>query len=138
MSRSAQFRVAAGVCLSLGLALAMPAHADKNQSITVGTCPGAQFPTIQQGVDAAPSGGTVLVCPGIYPEQVTISKPLTVAGIQVSTMDAAIIVPPAAGVAANTASLASGNPIAAQVLVHDATRVNLTNLAVDGTGNLIS
>jgi hypothetical protein len=140
MFPSAQFRATAGVALSFGLALAIavPAHAEKGNTITVGSCPGAQFPTIQQGVDAASPGGTVLVCPGVYPEQVTITKSLTVEGIQVNTMDAAIIVPPSGGVVPNAASLSSGNPIDAQVLAHDASKINLNNLAVDGTGNLIA
>src|ERR1035438_5115760 len=35
------------------------------------------YQTIQAAVNAASSGSTIEVCPGIYPEQIVISKPLT-------------------------------------------------------------
>jgi parallel beta-helix repeat protein len=42
-------------------------------------CPDAQFTSIQAAVAAAPSGGTIKVCPGLYTETVTVpkQKPLT-------------------------------------------------------------
>ena len=64
------FSVIAGVfCLS-GVAEAA--------TLTVGTCPGAGFSTVQAAVNAAKSGDIVNVCPGSYPEQVSIDKTLTV------------------------------------------------------------
>jgi len=44
------------------------------------SCRSAAFKTIQSAVNAAPAGGTVVVCPGTYHEQVVISKPLTLTG----------------------------------------------------------
>ena len=44
------------------------------------SCRSAAFKTIQSAVNAAPAGGTVVVCPGTYHEQVVISKPLTLKG----------------------------------------------------------
>jgi hypothetical protein len=44
------------------------------------SCRSARFTTIQSAVDAARPGGTVVVCPGIYHEQVVISKPLSLKG----------------------------------------------------------
>src|SRR3981189_2967160 len=43
-------------------------------TFVVGTCkPGlSSYPSISAAVAAAPSGSTVQVCPGTYPEQVTI------------------------------------------------------------------
>jgi parallel beta-helix repeat protein len=45
-------------------------------------CPGARFASIQAAVAAAPSGGTVKVCPGLYPETVTVQKPLTLTALR--------------------------------------------------------
>jgi trimeric autotransporter adhesin len=39
-----------------------------------GDCPRADFTTIQAAVTAADPGSTILVCPGVYTEQVTIAK----------------------------------------------------------------
>ena len=50
-------------------------HWDSDRS-----CRSAAFKTIQSAVNAAPAGGTVVVCPGTYHEQVVISKPLTLTG----------------------------------------------------------
>lgn len=45
------------------------------------SCDSAAYSTIQSAVDAAPSGGTVTVCPGTYTEDVIISSPLNLRGI---------------------------------------------------------
>jgi hypothetical protein len=37
-------------------------------------CPNAPYSTIQEAVDAAPAGAQIKVCPGLYPEQVRITK----------------------------------------------------------------
>jgi parallel beta-helix repeat protein len=101
----------------------------------VGTCQAGSWPTIQEGVNHAPAGGIVEVCPGIYNEQVFINKRLTLEGIASGTANQAVVAPPAGGVVANTVSLSSGNPIAAQIWVHDTTAVTISNLVVDGVGN---
>jgi hypothetical protein len=106
--------------------------------LVVGTCLGASpYSTIQSAVSAAPPGGTVLVCPGTYPEQVEITQPLTLKGVQVGGKDAAVITSPSGGVVTNTSLLRTGTPAAAQVLVQNTTEVNITNLTMDGTGNKI-
>lgn len=56
------------------------------------SCRSAAFKTIQSAVNAAPAGGTVVVCPGTYHEQVVISKPLTLKG-QHATIDQAGVTP---------------------------------------------
>jgi len=97
-------------------------------------CPNAQFTSIQAAVIAAPPGATILVCPGTYPEQVRISKRLTIRGIRVGNENLASIIPPIA--VANTASF-GGTPIAAIVLVERTSSVTLDNLTVDGASNVI-
>ena len=44
------------------------------------SCRTAAFSTIQSAVNAAPAGGTVVVCTGTYHEQVVLSKPLSLQG----------------------------------------------------------
>jgi hypothetical protein len=44
------------------------------------SCRTAAFRTIQSAVNAAPAGGTVVVCAGTYHEQVVLAKPLTLKG----------------------------------------------------------
>lgn len=112
------------------------AHAS---TVVVGTCKnGVQFTTIQDAVNHAPVGGTVDVCPGTYPEQVTISQGVKLVGIPATqagvTSDAAVIVPPAGGVTANTSDI-YGFPTAAQIFVNGATGVTISNITVDGSGN---
>src|SRR5215203_214941 len=43
-------------------------------------CGNADFTTIQAAVDAAPEDGLVRVCPGLYAEQVSVPKSLTIRG----------------------------------------------------------
>jgi len=43
--------------------------------------------SVQQGVDLVARGGTVTVCAGSYPENVTIRKPLTLRGLSGSVID---------------------------------------------------
>ena len=44
------------------------------------SCRTAAFTTIQSAIDAAPAWGTVVVCRGIYHEQVVVAKPLSLQG----------------------------------------------------------
>jgi hypothetical protein len=110
-------------------------------TVVVGTCKsGVQFSTIGAAITAAPTGSTVDVCPGTYPEQVVITKKLTLIGIAASTTpptDAAVIVPPAGGLIVNESDI-FGNPTAVQVFVQNATGVTISHLTVDGNGNGLS
>lgn len=70
---------AAGILITCGLQAAI---------ISIPT----DYPTIQQGVDAASPGDTVLVQPGIYMENVCLSwKSLTLASLYVLTQDTSYI-----------------------------------------------
>jgi hypothetical protein len=105
----------------------------------VGTCvSGNQFATIQAAVTASAAGDTVKVCPGNYPEQVVINKALTLVAAATTNADNPVITSPAGGVVANAVSLFDSAPIAAQILVHNATGVNIKQIAVDGSNNGLS
>ena len=107
----------------LAMAASLPAHA----GIVVGYCiAGTQYPTIQAAVNAAPSGAVIEVCPGGYPEQVLIEKPLTLQGIIATGDEGAFILPPSGGLVVNAPGTI------AQILVENTTGVTITNLIVDG------
>ncbi len=109
-------------------------------TVTVGSCTSpVKFATIQQAVNASPSGTVIKICPGNYPEQVAIiAKNLTLEGIEYETEDAVVILPPAGGLVANVTDVDSGDPVAAQLVVQNAGSVSISNLTVDGTGNGLS
>ncbi|HEV3259557.1 MAG TPA: hypothetical protein VG013_22010, partial [Gemmataceae bacterium] len=67
-------------CLCLAAATAAfcfvgagPAAAKEFRVSNNGSCPNADYSTIQSAVTAAGPGDTVKVCPGTYTEQVTVS-----------------------------------------------------------------
>src|SRR5258708_24947278 len=104
--------------------------------VVVGTCKNlVQFATIQAAINATPANSTIDICPGTYMEQLSINKNLTFVGVASGTADGVVILPPVAGLAANTNSLATGNPIAAHVWVLGPATVNFNNLIVDSLGN---
>jgi Right handed beta helix region len=106
-------------------------------AVVVGSCKtGVQFSTIQGAVNASPSGATIDICPGTYPEQVSITKNLTLTGVSSGTSDAAVVVPPSGGLVTNGNDI-FGNPVAAQVFVQGAT-ATISHLTVDGNGNGLS
>jgi nitrous oxidase accessory protein NosD len=125
--KSLSFLAAFGVC---GVFAAIAAPGAAAATIVVGqnaaVCPGAQFAKIQDAVNAASPGDTIQICPGQYAEQVSISKPL-----QVNGNNGAILQP--SGAAANSTGLASGQPIAAILLIENTTDVTIRNVTVDGT-----
>ena len=84
-------------------------------------------------MNAASAGATVNVCPGIYPEQVTIAKSLTLLGVSKGSSDNIVIVPPPGGLLQNASDPAPGatNPkIAAQIFAHGPATVTLKNIII--------
>jgi len=137
MSANTLSRVSLFVVLVLTVCLAgQAAHASV---VVVGTCKSnvPQYHAIGTAIASVPAGSTIWVCPGTYPEQLLITKNLTLIGITNSTGDAAVIVPPSGGIVANGSDI-FGNPVAAQVFVKGASAVTISSLTVDGTGNDLS
>jgi hypothetical protein len=104
-------------------------------NVQVGTCRGKlpSYTRISDALSVVPSGSTIQVCPGTYPEQVTITQPVSLIGVANGTADQVLITVPSDGLVSNAASI-FGQSVAAQVLVQSSAPVNITNIAVDGTG----
>jgi len=102
----------------------------------VGTCKaGTQFTTIQAALNKSPAADVIEVCPGTYPEQLTIVNAVTLEGIVSGISSAIQITSPAAGLKTN-ATINGSDPAAVHVFVKNATgAVNLTNLIVDSAKN---
>jgi hypothetical protein len=117
-------------------------------AVVGGSCAtGVTFSTIQAAINAVPAGSTVKVCPGTYPEQLTINKKLTLQGVASGNSNAVVIAVPSGGVSTNGVTRFNGSPTAAQIYVtgpatatSDSTHVtvNISNVIVDGAGNGIS
>jgi len=86
-------------------------------------CPNARFTSIQDAINAASPGSLIRVCPGIYPEQLSIDKSLSIEG------DNGAVVLPNNMVVNTTGS--SGTPIAAAIFVKEAADVEIEGLIVD-------
>ena len=131
------FSSVAALVLVLGPMTVAPqvAHA-QTPVIVVGTksaaCPDAQFSKIQEAVDAASSPGTVIrICPGTYPEQVSITKALSLQG------ENGVVIEPS-HVGGDTMSTFSGASLAPIILVKDTTDVDIRDVIVDGASNDIT
>ena len=118
------------------------ASAAQAQNFAVGTClPNlVHFQKIQDAVSGVTPGSTIFVCPNVYPEQVTISQPLTLQGVAYFGHDRPTITVPA-GDPATGGGLqlnffdSGGNQYAAQVLVKsNPGPVNILNMTIDGSG----
>ena len=131
---------AAMLLVMLGLFTSLFTQTASASSVTVGTCSpgGVHFVKIQQAIDAVGPGFIIKICPGTYPEQLSINEQLTLQGIASGNQDGVVITSPSTGLVQNTTSLATGNAIAAHVWVNGASGVNMTNLIVDSAGNNIN
>jgi len=114
------------------------------RTVVVGSDPTCQesikerYATIQAAVNASAAGGTVLVCPGKYPEQVVLGQPLIIKGVSnpAAGTSSAIIGVPAGGLAVNV----SNGTDTAQVVFQgfNSGQAQLVNLIVDGAGGSCS
>ncbi|MFZ1918850.1 MAG: right-handed parallel beta-helix repeat-containing protein [Terriglobales bacterium] len=103
-------------------------------TVAVGNCQPqlVSYSTISEAVAAVKKNSTVLVCPGTYPEQVTITQSLTLTGLADEYGNIPIIAVPSGG-------LVSVYGQATQIFVGGVYppvgSVNMSNLVVDGTGS---
>ncbi len=117
----------------VGAAILFVASSASAQVLVVGRrapgCVNPGYSTIQSAIDAAAAGATIRVCAGTYPEQVTITKSLTIHG-----ENGAMVQP--VDVTANVSTLPEAT--AAVIYVSNAADVNISNLIVDGSKNGIT
>jgi Right handed beta helix region len=118
MLRKAQMLMMLG-----GVLVLLSAQSMAGANVAVGNCLPAypHFTTIQAAINASPLGGTVLVCPGTYAEQLLIYHPLTLKGVDNNGSNLVLITMPPGG---------TGNQIYVQ-----ATNVNISDITVDGSNN---
>jgi hypothetical protein len=110
--------------------------------VQVGTClPNLQtYATISQAVAAVAPSSTIMVCPGNYPEQVTITQPLTLKGVQSGNTANPTIVAPPGGLTQSVIAPTNGITMFFQILVQGtgAGLVDISDLAVNGSNNNVS
>lgn len=102
----------------------------------VGGCHGSGYATISAAIAAAPAGSIVAVCPGTYGEQIVINQALTLEGLLIGGGNGVVIAPPVGGLTNRVTRLNSSTLIWYQILVQNtAGLVNISGIAIDGTGN---
>lgn len=121
------FAVALGAAPALALTLVV-AQDGMGSAASCDDAAPTPYTTISAAVTAAAPNDIVRVCPGVYDEQVVIDKAIRVLGVTGAVVNPTPVV-------ANTTSLFSGAPMAAIILVKDATRVTVDGLTVDGADN---
>jgi parallel beta-helix repeat protein len=90
--------------------------------------------SIQAAINLSVSGDTILVCPGVYREQLKIAaKSLTIRSVTTGPLNQVLISPSA--VVANSTNAFSGDPVAAVIAVENSDNVGLLGLTVDGADN---
>ena len=103
-----------------------------------------QYNTITEALAASPPKSTIYICPGIYAEQLTITKSVNLIGSSDTASSAPTIVPPSTGLVANyqpptpTGQQQPPTPYAAQVAFIGAVNGKITNMTVDGSSNQIA
>lgn len=114
----------------LFLSLALPVAAQT--TVAVGNCKPhlTSYTTVSAAIAAVAPNSTVLICPGTYPEQVTITLPLTLRGLDLGIPGnyPVIAVPSGGSLVPN----ATGD--LAQIFVQASGTVNIRGIIVDGTG----
>jgi hypothetical protein len=122
---------ATGLIVALGLILALcfGGRSASAATLTVGLCQPGGYSTIQSAINAAAAGDTMNVCAGVYPEDVAITKKLTLAGInQKHQLGVPTIVYP--GKSDKPLCSAETYGVCPQIFVNEAT-VKITGMRID-------
>ena len=90
------------------------------------SCYNPKYYSIQNAIDAARANDSIVICPGIYDEQLAVGKRL-----KIRAKSGAIVRP--SSMIANTTSLRTGEAIASVLVI--TAKVKLTGLEVDASSN---
>ena len=101
-------------------------------------CTGAQYSTIIDAVNAASSGDTIQICPALYPEQLTLTKPLTLIGTEVNGVQRVLLQPASMSPSAGLDGAVGSLPFEAVITVMNTQGVSIQNLAIDASKNGIT
>jgi nitrous oxidase accessory protein NosD len=101
-------------------------------------CPNAQYPTITAAVNAAAPGDVIEICPALYPEQLTITIPLTLRGRDVDGIKRVLIQPSSLVPVAGVDNAVGGLPFEAVITVMNTQGATIQNLAIDASNSMVS
>jgi nitrous oxidase accessory protein NosD len=93
-------------------------------------CSSPQYTTIGAAVSAAAANDAIEICPGLYPEQLIITKPLTLRGTEANGVNRVLLQP--------TLTDLSSLPTEAVITVANTNAVSIQNLAIDASHNTVS
>jgi parallel beta-helix repeat protein len=94
-------------------------------------CPNAEYTTITDAVNAAAPGDEIDICPALYPEQLTITMPLTLRGLGVEGINRVLIQP-------SSLVPVGSLPFEAVITVMNTGGVTIQNLAIDASNNTVT
>ena len=94
-------------------------------------CPNANYTAIGDAISQASAGDVIQVCPALYPEQLLITKPLTLRGIGQQGVGRVLIQP-------TQMSIVGGLSFTAVISILNTSNVTIQNLSIDASNNAIS
>lgn len=110
-----------------------------------GGCPTATYPTIGTALTAAAAGDEIDVCPGLYPEQLVITQPVTLRGIGANGIQRVLVQPatlsnienqqPAPGFVSTPSNVATFQAV---ISVLNTSDVVIEGLAIDASNNTVT
>src|SRR5262249_2730800 len=125
---AALLTIAAGPATAATLVVAQDGHGNAKDCNAPTLTP---YTTVGSAVTAAKPHDVIKICPGTYPEQLTIAKPLTLRGESGAALKPS-------GMVANTTSLTTGSPLATIIVVDSVKDVTIEGLTIDGADNGIT
>lgn len=100
-------------------------------------CPNATYNTIGAAITAAQSGDVIEICPAVYPEQIVITKPITLLGLHVQGIGRVLIQPTALTQPTLPAPVGTLDFMAV-ISVVNTSNVTIYDLAIDASKNTVT